>query len=378
MPVASSTSARNTARKNLTQPQSQSNLASSKSTPNKRRQEDTPKTNAKKQRTQALDQEDRRSVSQRNHRVSPSPRQQEIDSEDENDDNGFERTLRNSTSRSTLSNEGGDDELDEFEAEAALLKGSSTTQPPASVSKPGKASAPNGPSEKALDRASSISADTRTTFDELGIRCRLVYLAKFRMAPHASIIRAVWGDGITRQSWEWEESNNRINWNGSNWKIRSIQNMQVKIRDYIKNDKSHALESISEYTPLAKFFASKYSPSAFSWVFDFTNGCIDVTESDTKPALHFYFKNIWVNFATRVKLYTDWAADPQALHNSEHSRNSLLTWVPVMAKSEKYHVDIKDFVRIESKERRPRHGSAGPVEPDRDANYLFLGTPPPE
>ena len=84
-----------------------------------------------------------------------------------------------------------------------------------------------------------------------------------------------------------------------------------------------------------------------------------------------------MNFAIRIKLYSDWAADPRVLYNALYTRKKLLEWVPVMAKSSKYNVQIDDFVQLEFKERRARRGSPGPVEPDCDEDYLFLGMPTP-
>ena len=106
-------------------------------------------------------------------------------------------------------------------------------------------------------------------------------------------------------------------------------------------------------------FAAKFSASAFSWVFEFVNGYIDFAESDKNKAVHFCLKSklflsasspvcslsvtnfilaIWCNFGTRVKLYMDWVADPQALSKSEHSRKELLDWVPVMAHLNQFHL----------------------------------------
>ena len=38
---------------------------------------------------------------------------------------------------------------------------------------------------------------------ELSLRCRLIYLARFRLVPHVSIIKRVWGDKMKKKSWEW-------------------------------------------------------------------------------------------------------------------------------------------------------------------------------
>ena len=51
----------------------------------------------------------------------------------------------------------------------------------------------------------------------------------------------------------------------------------------------------------------------------------------------------------------DWVEDLQALHNHEDSRTNLLAWIPVMAKSKQYNVQISDFVLLESKEKRNRN-----------------------
>ena len=38
------------------------------------------------------------------------------------------------------------------------------------------------------------------------------------------------------------------------------------------------------------------SPSAFSWVFDFTYNCVDITESDRNPRVHYYFKSQYLPY----------------------------------------------------------------------------------
>lgn len=74
----------------------------------------------------------------------------------------------------------------------------------------------------------------------------------------------------------------------------------------------------------------------------------------------------------------DWRDDPAALHDDDHNRTSLMKWFNVMALSTKYNVSIKDFIRLDARGRRSRDGSDGPVRPDDDVNYVFVGTPPPE
>lgn len=177
----------------------------------------------------------------------------------------------------------------------------------ASAKKTQEKTALGAPSDSAEGRKSTISSDTRASFEELSIHCRLLYLAKFHLMPHPTIIKAVWGDEIKKQSWEWAESNSRINWNGSNWKGRAIDNMmvgssltvivlgannrQVKVEEYIKSDTANMIGDVTEYTPLVNFFASKYSASAFAWVFDFTYNVINIEESQAEPRVLFYFKS---------------------------------------------------------------------------------------
>ena len=49
-----------------------------------------------------------------------------------------------------------------------------------------------------------------------------------------------------------------------------------------------------------------------------------------------------------------------------------------MTKSDKYHIDIKHFVRVESRKRRHRNDFTDPIESNNNNNYLFLRTPPPK
>ncbi len=40
------------------------------------------------------------------------------------------------------------------------------------------------------------------------------------------------------------------------------------------------LAATTETEPLVKWFANKLSTSSFAWVFDFSNGAVDISETD--------------------------------------------------------------------------------------------------
>ncbi|KAL9012448.1 MAG: hypothetical protein Q9180_009095 [Flavoplaca navasiana] len=64
--------------------------------------------------------------------------------------------------------------------------------------------------------------------------CRVVFLLNLNLDKPRQLIMDVWGPDIRTGDWEWKESENRIQWNASNWKRSTLARMDVKVREYLE------------------------------------------------------------------------------------------------------------------------------------------------
>lgn len=62
-------------------------------------------------------------------------------------------------------------------------------------------------------------------------------------------------------------------------------------RKYIRRDKDNIIEDISDLKALVRLFVNYYSPSSFSWVFDFRSAATDFAKTDKDPEWHYYLKS---------------------------------------------------------------------------------------
>ncbi len=66
----------------------------------------------------------------------------------------------------------------------------------------------------------------------------------------------------------------------------------IKINDHQKKDASDVLAATTKTELLVTWFANKYSTSSFAWVFDFSNGAVDISKTDIAVQdWHYYFKS---------------------------------------------------------------------------------------
>ena len=71
------------------------------------------------------------------------------------------------------------------------------------------------------------------------------------------------------------------------------------MKRYIREDNKGIIETCSDIRTLAKLFSECYSASSFAYVFDFTNGCVDICETDARSdGWHFFFKSKGTDLAT--------------------------------------------------------------------------------
>lgn len=307
---------------------------------------------------------------------------EEEDDETEEEEAGrFDKSRRVSSSSNTTVGQDADAELDaldneEHDLEVGEAGENNALAALASVrSKKKKQQTPKAHRDVVFQRQSNLSQDVKGCFIQLENTCRIMFLCDFSLVVH-EIIKSVWSDQVKTSDWEWEESASRIGWNGANWKKRAISNMERRIREYKRADvdEENGLHTISQYKDLALFFASKYSASSFTAVFDFVDGCIDIAETtERSPECRTFFKTIFANFATKVKLYMDWNANPERTVQSPASRPALLLWFNKMAMSDRFkNVNPSMFVRLEGRKRERNSNLDRPADPDNDKDYVFF------
>lgn len=76
-------------------------------------------------------------------------------------------------------------------------------------------------------RHSQFTEQPELVMKELEGYCRVMFLMKLNLDNMRELIVEIWGPDIRTRHWEWRESENRIYWNGNNWKRQAITNMDV-------------------------------------------------------------------------------------------------------------------------------------------------------
>lgn len=76
-------------------------------------------------------------------------------------------------------------------------------------------------------RHSQFTEQPELVMKELEAYCRVMFLMKLNLDNMRELIVEIWGPDIRTRHWEWRESENRIYWNGNNWKRQAMVNMDV-------------------------------------------------------------------------------------------------------------------------------------------------------
>ncbi|KAL9593509.1 MAG: hypothetical protein Q9219_007520, partial [cf. Caloplaca sp. 3 TL-2023] len=221
------------------------------------------------------------------------------------------------------------------------------------------------------NRKSTHTDDVLRKFATLMFECRVMFLRYGNLKDYPSIIRAVWGDKISEDDWEWQESKKRIRWHDGNWKPRTIDRMIAKVQFYIEEDPP--LAQITNLKVLVFEFSELYSPSTYSHVFDFANAAVDIAASEAASKhARIFFRSCFANLAARCKLHLDWLNTKNRPEEADFNRYNLLEWYTTMSLSTQYEVNFRHFIRATPIKPRLRKRLITARHPDKDPDYYIL------